>query len=276
MLNFIRRIILTPERIPVHLLRLLLRRCSFVSFKTKLDLDAFVRPSYAYGTYYAALQAKKLGIAKLSVIEFGVAGGNGLVELERIAAEVEKEVGVEIAVYGFDSGTGMPEAKDYRDLPYVWQEGSFLMNSECLKSRLKKAKLILGDVACTVSGFTSSENPAPIGFISFDLDYYSSTVEAFKLFYAPTKFFLPRVFCYFDDCIGDDWQLDSEFAGESLAIKEFNDKNEMRKIARINGLRYKRFSWELWHELMYVLHIFDHPLYCTHINPKKNWQLPLT
>lgn len=270
-----RRIILKPESLPGRLLRFILLRCSFVNFKTKLDYDAFVRPSYAYGTYYAALQAKKLGMTKISVIEFGVAGGNGLVELERIAVDVEKEIGVTIAVYGFDTGGGMPEAKDYRDMPYVWEKGLFIMNVERLKSQLKKAKLILGNVADTVSRFTNSENPAPIGFISIDLDYYSSTVEAFKLFNASHNFFLPRVFCYFDDCIGDDWQLDSEFTGELLAINEFNDKNEIMKISKINGLQYKRFSWAVWHELMYVCHLFEHPLYCTYINPMKNWQMPL-
>jgi hypothetical protein len=170
----------------------------------------------------------------------------------------------------------MPEAKDYRDLPYVWEKGLFFMNVEQLKSRLTKAKLILGNVTSTVSGFIDAENPAPIGFISFDLDYYSSTVEAFKLLNAIPKFFLPRVFCYFDDCIGDDWQLDTEFAGELLAIKEFNDKNEMKKISKINGLQYKRFSSEAWHELMYVCHLFEHPFYCRYINPKENWQMPLT
>ena len=33
----------------------------------------------------------------------------------------------------------------------------------------------------------------------------------YDLFRYSDKFFLPRVFCYFDDCIGDDWELHSEF-----------------------------------------------------------------
>ena len=146
---------------------------------------------------------------------------------------------------------------------------------DLLKNRLKKAELILGDVANTIGGFIKTKNPSPIGFISFDLDYYYSTIEAFKILEEASSCFLPRVFCYFDDCIGDDWELHSEFTGELLAINEFNEKHPTRKISKINGLRYKRIFEASWNEVMYVLHIFDHPTYCQHINPSKNWQLPL-
>jgi hypothetical protein len=48
--------------------------------------------------------AKALGIKRVSVIEFGVAGGNGLVALDRIAEKVEQALGIDIDVYGFDTG----------------------------------------------------------------------------------------------------------------------------------------------------------------------------
>ncbi|HEY5681248.1 MAG TPA: hypothetical protein VIS55_14360 [Pseudomonadales bacterium] len=50
-----------------------------------------------------------------------MAGGNGLVEMERIAREVEPLFGVGIEIWGFDSGKGLPAPRDYRDLPYIWQ-----------------------------------------------------------------------------------------------------------------------------------------------------------
>ena len=149
------------------------------------------------------------------------------------------------------------------------------MDSEYLKSRLKKATLILGNVANTIEESVESlidPTSAPVGFISFDLDYYSSTVEAFKLFEYEKEYFLPRVFCYFDDCIGDDWELHSEFTGELLAINEFNIKNREKKLGKINGLRYKRSVNSFWNEQMYVLHIFTHSLYCRHIKALRYWR----
>ena len=258
----------------LHSKQSLLFHSDSVSFTEKLQYDALPRANYAYGTYYAALQAKALNIPKISVIEFGVAGGSGLVELENMAFAVEKETGVIVDVYGFDTGSGMPQAKDYRDMPYVWQPGFFKMDVEALQARLKKAQLILGDVEQTVQEFIK-EKPAPIGFISFDLDYYYSTVEALKLCDQDDSFFLPRVYCYLDDIIGDDFEIHSHFTGELLAIDEFNQRHEKRKIAKINAFRYKRMLWSPWVEQMYVFHIFDHPNYCSYVNPKHVWEAPL-
>ncbi|MHC4129678.1 MAG: hypothetical protein ACYSUA_16250, partial [Planctomycetota bacterium] len=41
---------------------------------------------------------------RISALEFGVAGGNGLLALERAAMRLAEIFGVEIDVYGFDSG----------------------------------------------------------------------------------------------------------------------------------------------------------------------------
>ena len=55
-----------------------------------------------------------LGLAGITVIEFGVAGGSGLVSLQSIAREVAGDLDLEISTWGFDSGSGMPPATDYR------------------------------------------------------------------------------------------------------------------------------------------------------------------
>ena len=100
----------------------------------------------------------------------------------------------------------MPAPVDYRDLPYLFQSGYYAMDIPKLRSRLKTARLLLGDVAETLQDFTEREKPPPIGFIAFDLDYYSSTVTALKIFEANHRYLLPRVACYFDDMVGDiDW-----------------------------------------------------------------------
>jgi hypothetical protein len=52
---------------------------------------------------------KTLGHERISVIEYGVAGGNGLRMLEEHAKKIESILGVKIEVYGFDTGKGLPQ-----------------------------------------------------------------------------------------------------------------------------------------------------------------------
>jgi hypothetical protein len=221
------------------------------------------RPSYTWGLLHSAYLARALGIKRVSAIELGVAGGNGLLSLEKIAEEAEKILGVGIDVYGFDTGAGLPKPEDYRDLPNLYKESAFAMDVATLKSRLRKANLVLGLVKDTVEAFIRS-NPPPIAFISFDLDYYSSTMDAFKLLEADESIILPRIHCYFDDIMGF---THSGFTGERLAIKEFNESHKLRKISPIYGLRHylpPSMSPGEWPEKIYLAHIFDHKLYNTY------------
>ena len=79
-----------------------------------------VRAGHAWGILNAAYLAKALGHRQISLIEFGVAGGNGLLSMELAAKRIEKILGVGIEIYGFDSGRGLPKPQDYRDLPNLW------------------------------------------------------------------------------------------------------------------------------------------------------------
>ena len=240
------------------------------SFKERLDHDDVPRMQYAYPLYQAAVQAKRLDIDRITAIEFGVFTGHGLRDLEYIAGEVEREVGVRVDIVGFDSGTGMPDPVDYRDMPYIWQKGFFCIDLSSVKQLLNRSEIILGDVGRTVREYASRKR-APIGFVSFDLDCYSSTVKAFELLTYSSDLFLPRMFCYFDDIVGDDFELHCDYTGELLAIREFNERNERRKICPLHLLRNKRLRPAGWNEHIYVFHLFDHPLYNRFINTDKNW-----
>lgn len=264
------RTILEPARLP----RELYARWPWATFETRLKWDALDRPAYAYGTYQAARQARRLGLPGITVIELGVAGGRGLVALERHARDIKSLVGVDVQVFGFDLGSGMPPPGDYRDMPYVWKPGYFGMNGRRLGQELRSSEVVLGDVSDSVPAFLARPPALPIGFVAFDLDYYSSTVDALALLAAEEKLLLPRVFCHFDDVVGDDDELHSEFTGELLAIREFNLHHAKRKLAPINGLAYKRRLPAEWHVKMFVLHCFSHPLYEKHIG-RADWQIPL-
>lgn len=239
------------------------------------DMLRIERRHFGHCMMHAALLAQKLGHRRIASIEFGVAGGNGLVAMEQHAEAIQAKTGVEIVVYGFDLGHGLPPPRGYRDMPYLFQPGSYTMDVAKLKARLKSARLVLGDVAETTLEFTARENPPPIGFISFDLDYYSSTAAALKVFEADHRYLLPRVSCYFDDIVGDvDWAY-NEFTGELLAIKEFNDTHDHIKIARVNGLRYfKKWIPKAWHEQIFVAHLFEHADYGKPIHETRA-ELPL-
>ncbi len=221
-------------------------------------LDA--RPQYVWGSLLAAHTAAALGHQGFTAIEFGVAGGNGLLALEQAAATAAQLLGVDAEVYGFDTGAGMPPPVDYRDVPWVISPGLFELDEPSLRARLTTAQLVLGPVAETVPRWLSEEH-APIGFAAFDLDYYSATVDAFAIFDAPAERLLPRVVCYFDDLFGLGW---SDFAGERAAITDFNAGHERRKIGKIHGLRYDLPEAQQrlpWHEQMYLAHLLDHPGY---------------
>lgn len=205
---------------------------------------------YAKGLSTAVQTAKYIGYKRISTIEFGVAGGNGLKMLEIHAMELSRLYNIEIEVYGFDTGNGLPNNKeDYRNRCYMWREGNYEMNVAKLKSQLRNAKLILGDLTETLPVFLNEFNPAPVGFISIDVDLYSSTLPILDFVTnLSDKDCLPRMNVYFDDI-----EKDSEFTGEDLAIKEFNQSHTNYKI-----------SSESSTENLKVLHKFNHSLYNYH------------
>ena len=246
-----------------YLIKKIIRSFFFLKAKTIVSLNASTRPHYAYCVYNAAVLAKKLGYKSFSIIEFGVAGGNGTYFLEKFCEKVRLELNIEIEIYGFDLKEGLSDPKDYKDLPYWFQSGFYSMNELKLKKILKFTKLILGDVKDTIKKFFDNYNPAPIGVILNDLDYYSSTKDSFDIFNAPDDRYLPRVFCYFDDIIGTENEMYNIYTGELHAIREFNKKNEFKKILLNQNLIAK--SNESWRYQIYYYHNFLHPNYNTFI-----------
>ena len=236
-------------------------RYPFGSVPTRIRYDIWERPHYAYGIYSAAGLARKLEIPAISVIEFGVAGGQGLMAMEKIAGKIAQDTGVRISCYGFDGGRGMPRPQDYRDLPYIWGEGFFQMDESALRNRLRDATLIIGQVEVTIPEFLK-QSPPPIGFIAFDLDYYSSTIQAFHVFDGDANTRLPRVYCYFDDIDHPPMACHNEYIGELAAIKDFNASFSDCKLCPLNLLRNHRVHPASWNDKIYVLHDFSHPLYC--------------
>lgn len=242
-------------------------------YEKRVNLFFERRPQYAYGILHAARLAKLLGLNEISVIEFGVAGGAGLLNMEFHATKVESLTGITVQVFGFDTGEALPSPKSYKDLPHHWKEGFFKMDYEVLRRRLQRAKIILGDVGETVPGFCDSWKPPPIGFIAHDLDFYSSTALSFQIFESAPRYRLPRIFNYFDDIIGTEIEAYNEFVGELAAIHEFNNIHNTQKILACQ--HFRRFAMQPWHHQFFIHHDFAHPLYEKFVS-NINQQLPLS
>ena len=142
-----------------------------------VHLDKYSYPQYAYGVYFACMQARMLGHEATTVVEFGVAGGNGLVALEKAALEIGQFFGVRVSAIGFDNGAGLPTSEDLRDMIYWYQPTAFAMDEKGLRSRLTIATLHIGRIADTLDE-ALHDLKGPIGFCAFDMDYYSSTRDA--------------------------------------------------------------------------------------------------
>src|SRR5262249_23563304 len=152
----------------------------FGTFRLKVTFDLVLREWHAFSLLKAADQAKDCGIEEFTALEFGVAHGNGLKNIVSLAQRVTRTTGVRIKVVGFDSGTGMPDPIDYRDHPNMYHRGEFPMDYPRLRAALPtEAELVIGEVKDTLGAWLrENEGKRPIGFVSVDLDYYSSTAEA--------------------------------------------------------------------------------------------------
>lgn len=127
------------------------------------------------------------------------------------------------------------------------------MDEEALRARLSpRTTLIIGNVNETVAGFFDQFNPPPVGFVSFDVDLFSSTRDALQLFLRKEKRMLWHVPVYFDDI---DFLFNHRFAGELLAIDEFNQQNDKVRIDKWYGVKMGRpFPERHFLEKMYVAH----------------------
>ena len=243
---------------PIHLNVISIFVAVFGTYRAKIAFDLILRQQHAFALLKAADYAKVNGIARIAVIEFGVANGAGLINICKICERLTKITGIEFSIVGFDTGKGMPTPRDFRDHPEYYSRCDFPMqNQDALRELLpKNAKLLIGDVSATVPEFLRTLD-SPIGFVSIDVDYYWSTVEALRVMDGPPENYLPLVPMYIDDVEFDGHSI---YAGELLALEEFNQQHSSRKITKFSFLRQKRiFQRPNWIDHTYTLHVFDHP-----------------
>lgn len=243
---------------PLHLNLIALGVAAFGGLRSKIAFDLMLRQQHAYAILTCADLAREQGLREVTLIEFGVAAGAGLLNICELAERVTRETGVRFRIFGFDTGKGMPPPKSYRDHPEIYQQGDFPMNHEALQRRLpENAKLVLGEISETVAPFLHSlPTDAPIGFVSIDVDYYVSTRDAFSVLQGGAEQYLPRVQIYLDDL---EHPSHNSWCGERLAMLEFNENHALRKIEQHSFLKsYRIFRNARWIDHMFTLHVLDH------------------
>jgi hypothetical protein len=206
---------------------------------------------YQYGMLEGAFLARREGHTGITAVEFGVGSGRGLLQMERYAAVIEAFTGTVVKVVGFDTGIGLPALiGDYRDHPDHWAPGAYAM-PEDLSRQIDPARtrLVIGEVRQTVPAFVEDGDFLPIGFASFDLDLYSSTRDALTIFRSAKRKMLRQTPIYFDDI---DFIANHRWAGELLAIEEFNKTCDVVKIDRWYNIRSEKPFPEAdyWDKLM--------------------------
>lgn len=258
--KFLFRYINKLAQYPLHFTFSYFFICLFGSLKSKIKYDIFRLPHYAFGIYEAAKRALKEGQKKITVIEFGVANGRGLLAMAKYAEKVKSSMNIEVSVIGFDSGGGMPKHEGYLDHPELYVQGDFPMQDP---ARLKKllpdsARLIITDLN-TEDWTQYITKDAPVGFISIDVDYYSSTINLLnRLHSIEADKLLSNSLFYLDDVCLDNH---NPYQGELLAVTEFNEASALRKFDSYYArLRHRqKFCNEQWLEQMYQFHCLDHP-----------------
>ena len=102
---------------PIHLNVVALGVALVGTTRAKAAFDVLVRQQHAYGLFDAADGARERGLSRVTVVELGVGGGTGLLNICELARRVSRSTGIAFDVVGFDTGAGLPPPVDHRDHP---------------------------------------------------------------------------------------------------------------------------------------------------------------
>ncbi len=200
-------------------------------------LKSLQRPYYYLGLRRALAYSDKLGLDQFSVLEFGVAEGNGILFLQHLLEAMAEDFPTKtVKLYGFDTFSGLPRLDGAKDGTSVWKEGDYPSDFSKLKKLIDPSMttLVPGLFSDTIPQVLSELAAYPPLFVIVDCDLYTSTISIFESLFPEH---MPSLsFWYFDDT---GLNFSSERVGENLAINEFNMQtdNQFEFIPDYRGLR---------------------------------------
>src|SRR5689334_9064624 len=132
---------------PLHLNAIALGVAVAGSIRAKAAFDVLVRQQHAYGLLEAADEARRRGLSRVTVVELGVGGGAGLLNICDLGRRIARTTGVAFDIVGFDTGAGLPPPTDHRDHPELYSAGSFPHDRAALEQALpENARIVYGDL----------------------------------------------------------------------------------------------------------------------------------
>ena len=211
------------------------KKPDFKKFSDLVKKGIVPRPHYALGLLLAAKQAHDLGLKEIKVLELGCYNFDGIIDLENYANDIKKFLNINIEIFGFTLKSGLPKYKiNNFDRLSRWDVGDYKFDNKTNYNNLKSSKIFFGEIKNTIPQFVKKYKKtflnSPIGFVMFDLDYYTSTKIGLNLLKLNISNYLPRTYAYFDD-----HSFSSFDEGERKAIIEFN-KISKYKISDIGEL----------------------------------------
>lgn len=172
--------------------------------------------------------------------EFGTGSGG---TLQKALAVLKKYP--DSRIFLFDSFEGLPEPRDGRDAHACWTKGEFSYSEEYIAGLIRRNGFDPARVRFVKGFFENSLTPDlgrelrshPPAFVTIDVDYYSSTVQALD-------FLMPLLasgtVIYFDDL----WAFDGHPEhGQLKAISEFNSKNTEGQLTPNQILGNRTYSY---------------------------------
>ena len=196
--------------------------------KTSLWASSKLSRQTKYWAYFRCVELAMQGLArniptdKFSLLEFGVASGDRFVRLLHFRDYWAKKMDIKsrIICVGFDTFEVLPDARP-QDVAVSWKGGDYLGDMEDLQRflvpRFGDFLLAKGLFSDTLEKKKSLLKEFPPIFVSFDCDYYSSTMDVLERI-------VPELtphgcLFYFDDVNLNYW---SDKSGQMRAIAEVN------------------------------------------------------
>jgi hypothetical protein len=161
------------------LARKLINTVRLLLYEDRVAIGAVDRQTYIYCIFQKDKLDSLLDYKKVSIIELGCGGAMASSIRKNTSSKTERIYEVRIELYGFDTGSGLPKPREYRDIPHHFKDSLYKVDIDAVQRKLKLAKFVIGDVK-DAQRFLNNIIQRRLDRLQ-GLDYYSSTFDSFTI-----------------------------------------------------------------------------------------------